>query len=161
MHSEREVALLNRVRGFLGSCERPPSIFNVEKSFRARFEMEFFTLERFDFNTGRPEVLETVYEPNTFLSPAGYKYVFWAAFPFFCRWRDRARGIDFTEVLMRLPFVDGKIGEFGNYSSEEKVVFWDAYSYLEDDLNFDYIKPDDMKELSERLLEDTRPRNVL
>ena len=65
---------------------RPATLLDMSDGARKRYAIEVDALKLMDWDHGSPDDLDKFYEPNTFLSIVGYKYLIPRVFAFCQKW---------------------------------------------------------------------------
>lgn len=115
---EKEIELV------FGGLPRPPTLLNMNEYNRVRFASEVRALEEMDWDNGVPSDLEKFYEPNTFLSVDGYKYLIPKVFSFCRKWGDEICNTDFVPTMISLPFLTVQDEFLKMFSRVEKILLW-------------------------------------
>jgi hypothetical protein len=145
--------ILADVEDVFGTAVRPETIFDVkDRPFRDRFKKEFDHLEAFDWEHETPEKLLEIYEPNTFLSDAGFKYLLPKVFKYCLQWREAAIKTDFVYAYFLRPFFRLERGILADFTEAEGRALWHVIEYMNKELDFDSVDEEELKSLKAFLL---------
>ncbi|MEP1013953.1 MAG: hypothetical protein ABJG80_13900 [Paracoccaceae bacterium] len=89
---------------------------------RNRYAIEVTALEKMDWENAVPSDLDDFYEPNTFLSISGYKYLIPKVFAFCQKWPGVNK--DIVDVIKMRPFLGDTDAFIEEFLGEERPLLW-------------------------------------
>jgi len=146
-----EINLLKKLKVLFHNSSKPTNFYSVSDHFRQRYEQEFSVLETLDWQTASPKELSNIYEPNTFLTEAAYKYLVPNIFHYCLKYSESIPRVDLVNVFFLLPVFSTQTDYFCGYSREQKEVYWKVFTYVNDTLEFDLLDKDDSSQLRIKL----------
>lgn len=114
--------LLKRLEDTFGADPRPATLVDMSNETRRRYATEVAALEAMDWEGGTPKDLDAFYEPNTFLSVSGYRYLIPKVFAFCKKWPKADN--DLIEVMKSMPFLGEKDAFIQSFVGEERRLLW-------------------------------------
>lgn len=114
--------LLQRLEDTFGAMARPATLLDMSFETRRRYASEVAALEAMDWKNGTPEDLDAVYEPNTFLSVGGFKYLIPKVFAFCKKWPNTNK--DVIDVMKSMPFLGDTDAFVQSFVGEERRLLW-------------------------------------
>jgi len=117
-----EENLLEKLNATFGSNPRPSTLLDMSDETRKRYADEVAALEKMDWEHGAPSDLDHFYEPNTFLSISGYKYLIPKVFAFCQKWPEVDK--DIVSVMKMKPFLGDTDAFIERFLGEEKPLLW-------------------------------------
>jgi len=145
------IDLLKKLDVLFHNSSKPTKFYNVSDHYRQRFEQEFSVLEALDWQSVSPEKLSNIYEPNTFLTEAAYKYLAPNIFHYCIKYSDSTPRVDLVNAFFLLPIFSIQTDYFCGYSREQKEAFWQAFTYINDTLEFDLLDEEESFQLRMKL----------
>lgn len=97
---------------------RPATLLDMSDGTRKRYAKEVDALKLMDWDHGSPDDLDKFYEPNTFLSIVGYKYLIPRVFAFCQKWPEINK--DFIDVMKKKPFLGNTDAFIESFEGEER-----------------------------------------
>jgi len=116
------VELPQKLIAVFGTNPRPETLLDMSNETRKRYAKEVDALEAMDWEHGNPDDLDAFYEPNTFLSIVGYKYLIPKVFQFCQKWPEINK--DLVEVMKVMPFLGDTDAFANNFLGEERWLLW-------------------------------------
>ena len=118
----KEAHLLDKLNLTFGANPRPKTLLEMSDETRRRYAKEVDALETMDWENGHPDDLDAFYEPNTFLSITGYKYLIPKVFAFCQKWPEINK--DFIDVMKTKPFLGNTDAFIESFWGEERRLLW-------------------------------------
>ena len=118
----KEAHLLDKLNLTFGANPRPKTLLEMSDETRRRYAKEVDALETMDWENGHPDDLDAFYEPNTFLSITGYKYLIPKVFAFCQKWPMVNK--DIVDVMKRTPFVSDADTFVERFWGDERWLLW-------------------------------------
>lgn len=114
--------LLKRLEDTFGDKPKPATLLDMSYETRRRYASEVAALEAMDWENGTPQDLDAFYEPNTFLSVSGFKYLIPKIFAFCMRWPNTNK--DVIHVVKSMPFLADTDAFVQGFVGEERRLLW-------------------------------------
>ncbi len=117
-----EQDFLEKLNTTFGANPRPSTLLVMSDETRKRYANEVAALEEMDWEHGVPSDLDDFYEPNTFLSISGYKYLIPKVFAFCQKWPEVNN--DIVSVMKIKPFLGDTDTFIESFHGEEQPLLW-------------------------------------
>ncbi|MEM7631396.1 MAG: hypothetical protein AAF227_05160 [Pseudomonadota bacterium] len=114
--------LLKRLEETFGDKPKPATLLDMSDESRRRYASEVAALEAMDWENGTPQDLGAFYEPNTFLSVSGFKYLIPRVFAFCKKWPNTNK--DVIGVMKSMPFLGDTDAFVESFVGEERRLLW-------------------------------------
>ncbi|MEM9413096.1 MAG: hypothetical protein AAGA30_18445 [Planctomycetota bacterium] len=141
------------VRGEFLAVERPSNLLSSYRPKTKKLLKQWESFENIDWDNLTDDSFLGIYEPNTFVSPEAYAYLFPRVFSFVCDKGEKAFVHDFVKVFFELPIVAAKQNYFDFFSLGQRHVAIKAFDCLVQALGYkEFFDWTDSRAVIHRLL---------